>query len=69
MPKKLIIPRATRINEDEARVLTEIETETGLKSAEVDREILTWFASTVARMRRKDQALLQFLRSLRFETA
>ncbi len=32
MAKKLIIPRATRINEDEARVLAEIESETGLKT-------------------------------------
>lgn len=67
--KKLIVPRATRIDEDIARVLMEITDSEGLKPAEVDRQILTWFAESVARIKPASQGLRHFLRSLRLEPA
>lgn len=65
MSNKLLAARATRVEEPVADELAKISDHDGLKPAEVDRQILTWFAETVARRRPHGQALKQFLRSLR----
>ncbi|HEV2424284.1 MAG TPA: hypothetical protein VGZ29_05600 [Terriglobia bacterium] len=64
MNNKLLAARATRVEEEVADELAKISDHDGLKPAEVDRQILTWFAATIARRRRPGQALKQFLRSL-----
>jgi len=67
--EKLLISRATRIRAAAHGPLAEIERVEALKPAQVDRSVLEWFAETVAPLRRADQGLLQFLRTLRVEPA
>ncbi len=67
--KKLTVPRATRVDEDIARPLVEIEVDEDLHGAQVDRLILSWFARKVAGRRRPGQGLKRFLDSIRFEPA
>lgn len=66
---KLLAARATRVEESVADELARISQAEDLKPAEVDRQILTWFATNVARLRPEAQALKQFLRGLRVEPA
>lgn len=68
-PKKLSVPRATRVDEDIARELLKLGDVDDHKAAEVDRQILTWFAFKVAKMRRPGEALKHFLGSLQLKTA
>ena len=67
--KKLSVPRATRVDEDIARELLRLTEAEDLKPAEVDRQILTWFARSVAKLRRPGQALKHFLGTVQVEPA
>jgi hypothetical protein len=69
MPKKLTVPRATRVDEDAARELMKLSEDTGLVPAQVDREILVRMAEIVRSHWRPGQALKFFLRGLRYEPA
>lgn len=65
--KKLSVPRATRVDEDAARVLMRLSEDTGLVPAQVDRELLCRIAAIVREHWKPGQALKYFLRGLRWQ--
>jgi hypothetical protein len=68
-PKKLSVPRATRVDEDIARQLMRVQEDTGLVSAQVDREMLTRLAEIIRESWQPGQALKYFLRGLKYGPA
>jgi hypothetical protein len=67
--QKLTVPRATRIDEDPARVLLRVGDDAGLVPAAVDREILNATAEIMRKHWQPGQALKFFLRGLRYQPA
>ena len=66
-PKKLTVPRATRLDYETAVALTKISEDTGLVPSQVDREIPTIIADLISEHWRSGESLRQWVRRIRYD--